>query len=565
MADRIAPRLLGFSFYWAWTLLCFQSTVAFLPSGYPADGLAGIPAGMLADHAGFFTCSLVCTVLAHPLWAWVIHRFPASRTRTPWACAAIQTVSILYVGLFAGDPVAALEGPLSETDVPVLLAAAASGITSAFMDVRWSQVYGMQRPDVSGRCIALSIALGIVLYFAVGSLGRLSPALCIAAIAALPPLCAWSLGRNARCEAEEPTVPPLHNARQIAGVLWRPVVGSLMFFFVYGCIESIVVGRVDFNDGQAAALGVGLVVALALLGCLRRRSRLSVSGTYGVALVLVSAGFMVLPMAMQVTGAGGSSGGLFAVMVLVGAGTSLFDMLLYCMIAHAAYDYRTPGGVVNGVVRFVTVGFSAVGHIAGQRLGEGFWSGTADMVLFVIAVTYLLIVSASFFLARRRLAALPGDGDEAPVRMAEVLASDPAPAAGVGDAPAGVRDAAAGGRPGVGDAAGARDAAADAAGNQGAPAAPGTPADELEALLDRRIGEIAFAKHLSRRETDVFALVARGRSVPYVAETLVLSENTVRSHVRRIYNKLGVHSKQELLDLVEGGGTEEAQGAGSAG
>lgn len=450
------------------------------------------------------------------------------------------------------------KGPARLPAIGAPVAAAARGITSAFMDVRWSQVYGMQRPDVSGRCIALSIALGIVLYFAVGSLGRLSPALCVAAIAALPPLCAWSLGRNARCEAEEPTVPPLHNARQIAGVLWRPVAGSLMFFFVYGCIESIVVGRVDFNDGQAAALGVGLVVALALLGCLRRRSRLSVSGTYGVALVLVSAGFMVLPMAMQVTGAGGNSGGLFVVMVLVGAGTSLFDMLLYCMIAHAAYDYRTPGGVVNGVVRFVTVGFSAVGHIAGQRLGEGFWSGTADMVLFVIAVTYLLIVSASFFLARRRLAALPGDGDEAPVRMAEVLASDPAPAANVGDATAGMRSP--GGQPGVGDATGA----AGAAGDRGASAAPGTPADELEALLDRRIGEIAFAKHLSRRETDVFALVARGRSVPYVAETLVLSENTVRSHVRRIYNKLGVHSKQELLDLVEDGGAEEAPGVGSA-
>ena len=42
----------------------------------------------------------------------------------------------------------------------------------------------------------------------------------------------------------------------------------------------------------------------------------------------------------------------------------------------------------------------------------------------------------------------------------------------------------------------------------------------------------------------------------------MLSENTVRSHVRRIYNKLGVHSKQELLDLVEGGGTEEAQASG---
>ena len=44
--------------------------------------------------------------------------------------------------------------------------------------------------------------------------------------------------------------------------------------------------------------------------------------------------------------------------------------------------------------------------------------------------------------------------------------------------------------------------------------------------------------------------MARGRSLPYIAETLVLSENTIRSHTRRIYNKLGVHSKQEMLDLL---------------
>ena len=55
---------------------------------------------------------------------------------------------------------------------------------------------------------------------------------------------------------------------------------------------------------------------------------------------------------------------------------------------------------------------------------------------------------------------------------------------------------------------------------------------------------------LSPREADVFALMARGRSLPYIAETLVLSENTIRSHTRRIYNKLGVHSKQEMLDLL---------------
>lgn len=68
----------------------------------------------------------------------------------------------------------------------------------------------------------------------------------------------------------------------------------------------------------------------------------------------------------------------------------------------------------------------------------------------------------------------------------------------------------------------------------------------------QRIEALAFEYHLSRREADVFGLIARGRSIPYVAGALAISENTVRSHVRRIYDKFGVHSKQELLDLVEG-------------
>jgi len=31
----------------------------------------------------------------------------------------------------------------------------------------------------------------------------------------------------------------------------------------------------------------------------------------------------------------------------------------------------------------------------------------------------------------------------------------------------------------------------------------------------------------------------------------VLSRNTVKTHVQNIYAKLGVHSQQELIDLVE--------------
>ena len=44
------------------------------------------------------------------------------------------------------------------------------------------------------------------------------------------------------------------------------------------------------------------------------------------------------------------------------------------------------------------------------------------------------------------------------------------------------------------------------------------------------------------------------RNGPFIQEKLVLSRNTVKTHVANIYGKLGVHSQQELIDLVEEAG-----------
>jgi DNA-binding CsgD family transcriptional regulator len=56
---------------------------------------------------------------------------------------------------------------------------------------------------------------------------------------------------------------------------------------------------------------------------------------------------------------------------------------------------------------------------------------------------------------------------------------------------------------------------------------------------------------LSLRETEVVELVARGNSVASIADRLVVTENTVRTHMKRIYSKLAIHKRQELLDLLE--------------
>ena len=46
--------------------------------------------------------------------------------------------------------------------------------------------------------------------------------------------------------------------------------------------------------------------------------------------------------------------------------------------------------------------------------------------------------------------------------------------------------------------------------------------------------------------------LAHGRSGAYIAQELTLSENTVKGHAKRLYAKLGVHTRQELINMAEG-------------
>ena len=62
--------------------------------------------------------------------------------------------------------------------------------------------------------------------------------------------------------------------------------------------------------------------------------------------------------------------------------------------------------------------------------------------------------------------------------------------------------------------------------------------------------EIARRYGLSPRETEVFTLLAQGRTRAFIQEELVLSGGTVKTHVTHIYAKMGVHDRQEMMDLI---------------
>ena len=52
---------------------------------------------------------------------------------------------------------------------------------------------------------------------------------------------------------------------------------------------------------------------------------------------------------------------------------------------------------------------------------------------------------------------------------------------------------------------------------------------------------------ISRREMDVLRLLDTHMSSTEIADTLVLSVNTVRSHIKSIYSKLNVHKRGDAV------------------
>jgi DNA-binding NarL/FixJ family response regulator len=75
----------------------------------------------------------------------------------------------------------------------------------------------------------------------------------------------------------------------------------------------------------------------------------------------------------------------------------------------------------------------------------------------------------------------------------------------------------------------------------------------LAALIRRRREQAVVLQRISmltRREREVLVLVCRGADSRTIAEALVISPETARTHVQNVLSKLGVHSRIEAAALI---------------
>ena len=66
----------------------------------------------------------------------------------------------------------------------------------------------------------------------------------------------------------------------------------------------------------------------------------------------------------------------------------------------------------------------------------------------------------------------------------------------------------------------------------------------------RRCDKLAADFLLSPREKEIVTYLGRGHTCSYIAKTLVISESTVYTHARNIYRKVGIQSKEELIQIL---------------
>ena len=82
-------------------------------------------------------------------------------------------------------------------------------------------------------------------------------------------------------------------------------------------------------------------------------------------------------------------------------------------------------------------------------------------------------------------------------------------------------------------------------------------ADQVYILQSNVIKELAAEFSLSARETEIVMLIARGFTTDNVAKKLVISPYTVNTHIRHVYEKVGIHKRSELIDYINRTGSDD--------
>lgn len=522
---------LGFCFFWAVTFVALLA---------PGDEFA-------FASTGFSVGKQISTIAAVVVAATLSVR-RGSKAFSP------ESAYIAGIALSAGSLLYYLAFFLADFSVAsVTIASVLVGASQGAFFVMWQSFYASEGTSRTTVYIPLSALCSVVLCIAIGFLP--TEWLVVCGVIVLPALGAWTLRKSlAEVVPYEAEALTRERRRMLLRDMGRPVFCVCAIGFVWKMI-GYVVPQGNLGSFEGIMLGMScatLVVAAIELFTERGFDMLRV---YQVLFPLIT-GVFLLPTFFGI-------GWLGAVSVFTMFGFEVVNLLL--LITCAAYASRK--AIDSSLVYALCVAPTLVSLLLGDTVGQVAAAHTVLDFTLVVDVLFVCVyvLTAALFLAslgrnrsdvRRSITAAPqasvGECD-----FGEALAENAARAKS--EEPL-VQDAcAAEEEPCVQKALSSEGESRDAQRCEEKPpaalrlsndAVPMAPTDESFGSLEERLSSLDLIDPLSVRECEVADLMRHGNTVAAIARRLYISENTVRGHTKSIYRKLGIHSKQELIDLL---------------
>ena len=535
-------RCLGWGFLLAWVFCAFYSG-SMDGLSMVVDAMGGGVARRLAVSVlpvGSAVVSLVVIVAAE------------RRLGPPTNCRALIVAAPLAVTVTTPMLFLPAYG-FAATPFLFAVSAVLTGAGSALMWVMWGQLYARLPQDAVESCAPASAFVAALLSIAAMAAPQGAS---IALVSAFPLVGgallwrAWS-ETSASASADHASLPaaplPLREAFGSVGRGGFGILAACMFVSIEGSFWAS--SSADASHAVIIFVVSALFMAVVSVSATAGPRRVSLSFAYRWMCPLMVAGFAAIIVLGTKTGA------------FAAAGVGIASRFAFCVITQMYFASYAARGAATPVQSyavgwlFVHVGdllgllvsFPLQGAIAGGGVDPS--GAAAVLIVALVAAVMLALNDETRFLA----------WETAPVYAGAICAA-PASAAGSG-ATAGAGVAAgetAGGEGAAGETGantGAQAEGSAAASNASAGASPSAAAPSSQNpqpvdFIGQRVALLAREHKLTPRETEVFGLLAHGRSIPYVRDALIISRDTAATHAKHIYAKLDVHSRQELIDLV---------------
>lgn len=440
------------------------------------------------------------------------------------------------------------------TALTLLSAAAgvAMGVGTSLMIVLWGTAFSRYEFPTIILNTAIAVVIGIAVFMA---LGHWVPApISGALLGILPALAASILWKLTPIpyyrRSEMPIFHPLPVHR--AAFALRLGVPSLVFGIVLGALRYVSINGLMSDSDMTPQLIVGVtaIVSIAIVFVIIAVAR---GDYYWDTIFRCFAPVVVLGTALapSLNGQLGLGAEFFVILAFI-----LLETLLWLLFSDLAQEFRLSPIFVFGLgAGLMEAGSFLGGYLAQVPVNNTPAAYTSEGAL---AFTVLLIVAYALFPRQREILAIVDPNHRTKEvgfnKLREQIDRQANDDAAAESAAASASPSAAA----VVPAAYAAPAVETAAPAEASDATAGRPQDDesedrsrAKGRFHARCEEIADMYLLSRRETEVMFLLAKGHNAAFIQDKLCISKSTAKTHINHIYRKLDIHTQQELLNMVE--------------